>query len=234
MNKLASFFKNVNKPLLVIASILVLFVLIFGVGFLSLKAYLQKNVYQDFSLILYDEAEAAMGKTWMPGVSKWFLSLTDKMFPEMFVRFKTIEQLNDAFDYTVRPALFKVLTANQESKTLTLEFMLPKFLAELGTMAEVGLHCAKDTTVAGKLKTISEQDLKTAFEQFGFNQGVYSLESVSGFAEQYPIDKPVFAFIVDFLNRDDVKSGDQTVYLRARCTTPLCDFVGPDCEINVF
>ncbi len=234
MNRFILFFKNINKPLLIIAGVLVLVVLVFGVGFLSLKTYLQKNVYRDFSLILYDEAVAAMEKTWMPGVSKWFLSLTDKMFPEMFVRFRTIEELNDAFDYTVRPALFKVLTANPDSKTLTLEFVLPKFLAELGTMAEVGLNCAKETTVAGELKTVSEQDLKTAFQQLGSNKEVYSFEGVSGFAQQYVIDKPLFDFMVDLLARDDVKNNSRVVQLRAKCTASQCNFVGPDCEINVF
>ncbi len=233
MNKLILFFKNASTPLLILFSLLALTVLLFEAGFLSLKAYLQKNVYQDFSLILYDEAEAAMEKTWMPGVSKWFLSLTDKMFPEMFVRFKTIEGINDAFDYTARTAVFKVLAANPESKTLTLEFVLPKFLADLGTMAEVGLNCAEETTVAGELKKTSKQDLKIAFEQFGSEKEVYSLESIGGFAEQYSINKPLFDFLVDLLNRYDVKNNSRVVQLHAKCTTPQCDFVGPNCLINV-
>lgn len=154
MDKFVSFLKN--KTFLITLGVLLALLIILVAGFFSMKSYLQKTVYPDFSLILYDEAHRVLSETRLAPVSLPFLYAVDKMFPEMFVHVPTGQEM-EVFDYTKQPAVFKVLSADRVSKTLDLQVVLPSFMAGAGTISKIS--CFIDSTEAVESKPAGEEIL---------------------------------------------------------------------------
>lgn len=237
MNNFFAFLTAKKKPLLIIGgTILLLFLLYFG-GLRIMENYLEKNVYPDMNLIFYEEAQSALDKTWFSFGAKAFLALADKINPSLFVHSEeivnTYDKYRESFDYVKSPATFKIVSSTPEDKTLSaglsVEFILPSIMK--GLITDAAVICSPATTRALETRGFSDEQIEGIIKQKSSSGEVYQED---WFFKPLAVDEPIYDFIVNLLARDDVKNGSRTVQLRARCTTPLCDFVGPECEINVF
>ena len=229
MNKILGFFTANKKAFFIIGIVALVLALIWFLSFWAMKSYLEKNVYQDISLIYYEEALSAMDNSWASVPAKIFVFLANKAYPDLFIRYISPEERLEAFDYTKEPATFKILSADSTTKTLSLEPIFPKVLE--GVAEDVIVRCSTAKTQAFEMTKEARIALEKAF-QSGDYSGIEKFISESSF-KKLELNKPVFEFIADLLNREDVKNGSKTIELEAKCGSFDCDYVGEDCAITI-